>query len=65
MTGGNIEDFDIENHIRDLQYHDDTPDFARTLVAGNLRNLYGILKMRNLLMKKATAQDRHALKEMK
>lgn len=38
-----MTEFDIEAYIRSLEYGEDTDEYARTLVAGNLRNLYRIL----------------------
>lgn len=37
------ESFDIEAYIGELEYGDDTDEYARTLVAGNLRQLYRVL----------------------
>jgi hypothetical protein len=35
-----LKNFDIEVYIRGLEYGEATDDYARTLVAGNLRRLY-------------------------
>jgi hypothetical protein len=35
-----IPGFDIEKFIRDLSWSEDTDDYSKTLVAGNLRNLF-------------------------
>ena len=33
-----------EEYIKSLKWHDETPDFARTLVAGNIRNFATIIR---------------------